>query len=534
MAIRIRKTGTVTAQFASAQQVDISHLNDSVNIGDGTNLFGPLQNVGGTLCFPIKIMASAISGGDASASNQTSGAQKTQIVDDTGLNTVDATLVGGNYALKVDVVSSVGGSAAPAFTDDAAFTVAVSSGTPAGGTYKSTVDTVDDGDFGVFHMTQRRGLHVSLRKESDASEMIGQKAMAASIPVALASDQAAIPVTKSGTWDITNAGTFAVQETNVVVDNAGFTDGATKLQMAGFIFDEVAGTALTENDAAAGRVNANRAQVFTLEDGATRARYATVSAANALKVDGSAVNQPVTQAVADWTQNITKLAGTAVSVNSGVKDAGTLRVVIATDQVNLTTPWNDNVAQINGVTPLMGAGNGGTGSLRVNIASDQVAIATTPAGNVAHDGADSGNPIKVGFKALDSKPTAVAAADRTDAYATLDGRLLTDRCPAGNFIYQQTTITSSVAETTIVTAVASKHRDLLGLVVTNSSATALIVTLKDSTGGTTRAIYAIAANGGIVIPFTMYQLAAVNNNWTLTCGTSVASVYVVATFMERD
>lgn len=71
-----------------------------------------------------------------------------------------------------------------------------------------------------------------------------------------------------------------------------------------------------------------------------------------------------------------------VDGDSGVKSAKTLRVVIATDQPQLTnkllvTPDANsavNVAQINGVTPLMGAGNTGTGSPRVTIASDQVAI----------------------------------------------------------------------------------------------------------------------------------------------------------------
>jgi hypothetical protein len=48
-------------------------------------------------------------------------------------------------------------------------------------------------------------------------------------------------------------------------------------------------------------------------------------------------------------------------------------------------------------------------------------------GNVAHDGSDSGNPVKVGFKAVahGSNPTAVAAGDRTDSYANRHGILFT-------------------------------------------------------------------------------------------------------------
>lgn len=95
---------------------------------------------------------------------------------------------------------------------------------------------------------------------------------------------------------VVGTGTFAVQESGaqLIVDNAGFTDGTSKLIMAGYIFDEVAGTALTENDAAAARINANRAKVGVIEDGTTRARYATVTAANALKVDASGVAVPIT------------------------------------------------------------------------------------------------------------------------------------------------------------------------------------------------------------------------------------------------
>lgn len=138
---------------------------------------------------------------------------------------------------------------------------------------------------------------------------------------------------QSGTWNITNvsgtvslptgAATAANQSTEitalqllddvVIADNNGFTDGTTKVSMAGFIYDEVAGTALTENDAAAARIDAKRAQIGTIEDGVTRGRYATVSAANALKVDGSSVTQPVSL-------TSTTITGTVAVTQSGTWD----------------------------------------------------------------------------------------------------------------------------------------------------------------------------------------------------------------------
>jgi hypothetical protein len=555
MAIRIRKTGSVIASFATAQQVDISHLNDSVNIGDGTNLFGPLQNVGGTLCFPIKIMATALSAGDASASNQTSGAQKTQIVDDSGLNTVDATAVGGGvFALKVDVVSTVGGGAAPAASDGAAYVAGTSQFTPIGAARDdAATGTMAEDKYGILRMSTNRGLHVTLRKDSDGTEMIGQKAMAASIPVALASDQSAIPVTKSGTWDITNAGTFAVQDSQVIADNAGFTDGTTKLFMAGYIFDETPGTALTENDAAAPRINANRATVLTIEDGSTRARYATVTAANALKVDASGVAVPITDnagsltidaAAATAKFDIGLINAVVPLMGSGIMGTGSLRVTIASDNDALTvkqaTAANLNasvdVKTINAVVPLMGAGNTGTGSLRVTVASDQVAIATTPAGNVAHDAVDSGNPLKVGAKAYNALITSVANADRADLICDLQGRLITAGfCPPELVFYQVTNI-ANTTETTIITAgAAGIKNDIIALYITNNSTVDSTITIKDSTAGTTRMKFLVPKGGGIVIqPATpLSQTAAAANNWTATMGTTATSTDITAVYTTR-
>lgn len=54
-----------------------------------------------------------------------------------------------------------------------------------------------------------------------------------------------------------------------------------------------------------------------------------------------------------------------------------------------------------------------------NTASDGASVS----GDVAHDGVDAGEPVKLGMKAVDlgATPTAVAAADRTNWYATRAG-----------------------------------------------------------------------------------------------------------------
>jgi hypothetical protein len=69
-----------------------------------------------------------------------------------------------------------------------------------------------------------------------------------------------------------------------VVDNGAFVDGTTRLLPAGYIFDETAGTALTENDAAAARVDAKRAQVLVVEDATTRGQRQSVNTSGGANV----------------------------------------------------------------------------------------------------------------------------------------------------------------------------------------------------------------------------------------------------------
>ena len=162
----------------------------------------------------------------------------------------------------------------------------------------------------------------------------------------------------AGSLTVDNGGTFAVQDTQVLTDNGAFTDGTSKLFVGGYIYDEVAGTALTENDAAAARVNANRAQIGVIEDGSTRARYATVTAANALKVDASGVAVPITDNAGSITVDYaTTGSGTAT---------GALRVELPTNGTGVIATVS-NVATIGtSVTP-------GTSAAHLGKAEDAVA-----------------------------------------------------------------------------------------------------------------------------------------------------------------
>jgi hypothetical protein len=148
----------------------------------------------------------------------------------------------------------------------------------------------------------------------------GQTTMSASLPVTIASNQTALTVDteltavaaladatanptitniagflmgyNGTTWDrvrTANTGRLQVDvitgggsNASVFVDNSAFTDNSSSVTAVGYYFDESAGTALTENDVVAARVDSKRAQVFVFEDATTRGQRAAVSAAGAL------------------------------------------------------------------------------------------------------------------------------------------------------------------------------------------------------------------------------------------------------------
>jgi len=222
-----------------------------------------------------------------------------------------------------------------------------------------------------------------LRMSSRRALLVEGVSGGTAIPVTLTS------TTITGSVAVTNAGTFVVQENGaaltslqliddmIVADNAAFTDGTTKVAMSGFIFDDVAGTALTENDAAAARIDSKRAVVIVGEDATTRTQKWAISAAGALS------------------SNLTQVAGATIAQGNGTA-ASAIRVALPTDGtgvvglnagtnlvgkvgIDQTTPGTTNaisIAQIGSGTAITG---GVTGSLGIG-------------GNVAHDGVDAGNP----------------------------------------------------------------------------------------------------------------------------------------------
>ena len=106
---------------------------------------------------------------------------------------------------------------------------------------------------------------------------------------------------------------------------------------------------------------------------------------------------------------------------------------------------------------------------------------------------------------------------------------------------QQTTIGASTAETTIVSADPATRNLLTALVITTLNAAASTLTLRDSTGGTTRAIFdypnaASAPGAPLVVTFDppLAPTSAVNNNWTIQASVSATGYKVNALFVKEQ
>jgi hypothetical protein len=309
----------VNVKSGVALSVELSQSNDSVAVfgNDGTTNRALKTDANGEL--QVDVLSSALPSGASTSALQTTGNSSLSSIDTKLTTSVNGLVVDGSAVTQPISVSSL-----PLPTGAATETtlLALNTKVPANLTVAATRLLVDNS--GVTQPVSASALplptgaatETTLSSINGKLNSLGQKTMANSAPVVIASDQSAIPASQSGTWDISNisgtvslptgASTAANQVTSnghlsniadaTLVDNAAFTDGTTRVNAAGYVFDEVAGTTLTENDIAAARVDSKRAQVLVIEDAATRGQRASVSASGAIKVDNSAVTQPISAA----------------------------------------------------------------------------------------------------------------------------------------------------------------------------------------------------------------------------------------------
>lgn len=282
----------------------------------------------------------------------------------------------------------------------------------------------------------------------------------------------AVPVTdNSSSLTVDNGGTFAVQESGAAL---------TALQL---IDDPVATTA---------SAIPSKGMAVSGTDG-TNARILKTDTSGELQVDVLTLpNVTIGAALPAGTNGIGKLTS-----NSGVT-IGAVELAAAQTLATVTT-----------VTT----------------------VSTVTGGGVAHDGGDSGNPIKIGAKAETSPKgiTAVADADRTDLYADADGMLMVKLNTSGaDHVSERVSNTdgNSTAFSNF-SAVASTYNYVTAISLWNSSATAGYVDFRDGTAGSVLWTMPIPAGGGSVLSCdsTLFKTSA-NTALAFDVSGALSTVYI--------
>lgn len=342
----------------------------------------------------------------------------------------------------------------------------------------------------------------------------GQTTKANSQPVVLASDQDALAVTNalgatSAKQDAGNTSLSSIDGKITAVNTGAVVVSSSALP---------SGASLASKQAALGTAGTPSADVLTVQgksgmtalavdpsgvtspvsiasvpshavtNAGTFATQSTLQAGSAIvgKVTTDQTTHGTTDLVA---ADITKIAGTAADVNSGNKSAGTIRVVLATDQPALTNkllvtpdsvalPANQsvNTSQINGVTPLMGNGASGTGAQRVTIASDstgQIALAAGGATIGALTANQSVNVAQLAGNTISSGVGASGTGTLRMVEANDVGRIL--KSAGGS--------ASSSGNNTLVAAGTNKLK-VFGFSLTTTSTTAVTCIFQSGAGGT--------------------------------------------------
>lgn len=386
-------------------------------------------------------------------------------------------------------------------------------------------------------------------------------------------------ILRDGTGDTTQAnvisGNLQVTCTNCSgsgaahVDNAAFTGGTDDVAPMGALYDTTPPT-ITDGSLGAPRMNVNRQLLVECAVGcAGGSTTPTDNFANPTtaglsfnfnawwdgatwdRAPGNATDGLLVNLGANNDVTVTGSVSLSAALPAGTNNIGDVDVLSLPSVTIGTFPDNEpfNISQMNGVAVTMGNGASGTGVQRVTIASDStgtVAVTQATASNlnaqvvgaVAHDTADSGNPVKIGCHARTTNRTAVADADRADVVCDDNGQLIfTPMAPRDRVVRSGVITLTTTTETTLVAAGgAGVFRDLTYLKCTNSSASLTRVDLRDATAGTVIDSWQLAANGGgFNLAFSVpYNQATANNNWTIQLGTAVTDVRCSAQAVEKN
>jgi hypothetical protein len=213
--------------------------------------------------------------------------------------------------------------------------------------------------------------------------------------------------------------------------------------------------------------------------------------------------------------NVTQFAGATVPIGAGV-EATAVRVTLATDSTGVVSiDDNGGAITVDGTVAATQSGTWNVGTVTtvttcstvttVTTVTTVATVTTLTGSSIAHDGADSGNPHKLGARALTSvsAQTLVAANDRTDLFAGLDGVLITrDHCNLEDIVTATPVAITDGSSTSVLASPGAGLRNYItSISIANSSATFVTVDLRDGTAGAVLWTVPVPATGGVVYTF---------------------------------
>ena len=163
-------------------------------------------------------------------------------------------------------------------------------------------------------------------------------------------------------------------------------------------------------------------------------------------------------------------------------------------------------------------------------------MSVVSAGAVAHDGVDSGNPVKIGGKARSADAVAVATGDRADLYMDLLGKVVVvPQAPRALLVCASVTLTTTTETTLLSAGGAGIFVDLSWVCIANTSATAVRVDFRPATAGTVGLSVMAPAGLNVMIPFSdvPFLQTTANNNWTVQLGAAVTDVRISVGSLKR-
>jgi hypothetical protein len=204
--------------------------------------------------------------------------------------------------------------------------------------------------------------------------------------------------------------------------------------------------------------------------------------------------------MADTAVAITAGTGTNIDTRTEATNGNHRQVIVIGDPATNAgvAPVDVTTGLVVNIAPGIDKGSGTGGSLTPRVILDSSQLDPT----VAHDAVDSGSPYKQGGRAVAgmSGITLVAAADRTDSLHGIDGaQYVRPHCGLEDIVSGVAAITDGSSTSVIASAGGGVKNYITTAIISNTSATAVTVDLRDGAAGTVKATLPVPANTSGVV-----------------------------------